>query len=219
MGRLWLPHCCPWIPAAWTACLPEAAVLVWIWDALRAVGVFGCGTIHPHSRAASAGPQQWSSPGCQTFPQHWLSWWLWEGCRSPSPELLGFPGITARPHWCPSKEEEEHSPVLGWGVVGSETSCPVRGPALGCAGSWASHGTLLQTWRSPEAELQLVKVQAHTSDGDKGLEQRGRSESMAATTSAHGLPKQAVPDAHTGLPHPAGTPQEPQNRGWSHLSR
>lgn len=40
-----------------------------------------------------------SSPGCQTFPQHWLACWLWEGCRSPPPELLGFPGITAQPCW------------------------------------------------------------------------------------------------------------------------
>lgn len=33
-----------------------------------------------------------------------------------------------------------------------------------------------------------MKIQAHTSDGDKGLEQRGRSESVAATTSARGFP-------------------------------
>lgn len=56
-----------------------------------------------------------------------------------------------------------------------------------------------------------MKIQAHTSDGHKGLEQRGRSKSMAAATSTRGFPKKAAPDAHTGLPHPAGTPQEPQN--------
>lgn len=30
--------------------------------------------------------------------------------RSPSPDLLGLPGITAGPHWYPSEEEEDKLP-------------------------------------------------------------------------------------------------------------
>lgn len=59
-----------------------------------------------------------------------------------------------------------------------------------------------------------MNIQAHTSDGDKGLEQRGRSVSMAAATSARGLPKPAVPDTHIGLPVP-----QPAGATRSHKTR
>lgn len=72
-----------------------------------------------------------SCPGCQTFPQHWLSCWLGEGC---SPHLLSC--------WVSLGAQQDHADVHQkrktiphadghCAGVGSKASCPVREPALG----------------------------------------------------------------------------------------
>lgn len=86
-----------------------------LWDALRSTGIFeACsGPSHPPCWAATAGGQ-WglagtgAPQGATPFPSTGSpgACWLWEGCRSPSPELLGFP----EQGWCWSEGKGEHPP-------------------------------------------------------------------------------------------------------------
>lgn len=70
---------------------------------------------HPPCWAASAGDQQAGTgtlQGAKPFPSTGSPepCWLWEGCRSPSPDLLGFPGVTAGLGWRQSEVKGEHPP-------------------------------------------------------------------------------------------------------------
>lgn len=154
-----------------------------------------------------------STPGCKTFPQRWLSRSLLavEVCRSPSPKLLGFPGVTAGPGWCQSEVKGEQTPTMMGAGAGSKMSS--RRAGTGLSSVMVPIG---KSGRSPEAWEHRRKWWRKRAEA--AWEERV---SWLQHTSTRGLPRQAVPEAERWVLGPRSSWDSPgaTKSGWSHLGR